>query len=177
MAKAEYKDRRYHIEAYDPEWPKQFEAEAKNLKYIFRDDAIAIEHVGSTAVPGMEGKPTIDILLLVNDLAGVERYGEAIARAGYEKLCDYVMPRSILLRRMRDNMLLSNVHILEKDHPHAHEMIALRDYLRSHPAEVASYSALKRELFQKYSEDYGAYRRLKDAYMADLKSRSTEVDR
>ena len=171
MAKAEYKDRKYHVQPYDPSWPKQFDADAKVLKEIFGDDAIAIEHIGSTSVPGMDGKSTIDILILVDDLATMDKHVVAMKSAGYEHLVGYVSPDSILFRQMKDKVLLSNVHIFQKDHLHVREMLTLRDYLRSHPDEVKAYSNLKKELFQKYPDDYATYRKLKDEYMAGLKSR------
>jgi GrpB-like predicted nucleotidyltransferase (UPF0157 family) len=174
MAKAEYKDRKYHVQPYNPAWPKQFETDAKVLKGIFGDDTVAIEHIGSTSVPGMDGKPTIDILILVNDLAVADKHVAAMKDAGYEHLVGYVSPDSVLFRKMKDNTLLSNVHVFQKDHPHVREMLTLRNYLRSHPEEVTAYSDLKKELFQKYPDDYATYRKLKDEYMVGLKSRAAQ---
>jgi GrpB-like predicted nucleotidyltransferase (UPF0157 family) len=171
MSKDEYKNRKYHVEPYSSAWPHQFESEAKILKDILGKDATAIEHIGSTSVPGMDGKPTIDILVLIKDLSATDQYLEKMKNTGYEHLSGYVMPDSILFRRMKENILLSNVHVFQKDHPHVHEMLSLRDYLRSHPEEVKAYSDKKKELFQKYPEDYATYRKLKDVYMDDLKKR------
>jgi GrpB-like predicted nucleotidyltransferase (UPF0157 family) len=172
MGKAEYKNRKYHVQPYDPAWPKQFETDAKILKAIFGDDTVAIEHIGSTSVPGMDGKPTIDILILVDYLAVADKHVGAMKSAGYEHLVGYVSPDSVLFRQMKDNVLLSNVHVFQKAHPHVHEMLTLRDYLRSHPDEVKAYSNLKKELFEKYPDDYAAYRKLKDEYMKALKERA-----
>lgn len=172
MTKAEYKDRQYHVQSYDPAWPKQFEIEAKTIKDIFGEDAVAIEHIGSTAVPGMDGKPTIDILVLVNNLAVADKHAGAMKSVGYEHLLGYVLPDSVLFRHIKENVLLSNVHIFTKEHPHVLEMLSLRDYLRSHPEEARAYSNIKRELFEKYPNDYVTYRKLKDAYMAELKVRT-----
>lgn len=171
MSKSEYKDRKYRIEPYNPEWPKQFEAEAATLKNIFGEDAIAIEHIGSTSVPGMDGKSTIDILILVENISLAEKYAEEMKDSGYEYLVGYVSPNTVLFRHMKDNALISNIHVFQKNHSHVHEMIALRDYLRSHPNEVRAYSQVKKELFEKYPDDYATYRKLKDEYMEELKKR------
>ena len=172
MTKAEYKDRKYHVQPYSHAWPKQFDADAKVLKEIFSKDAIAIEHIGSTSVPGMDGKPTIDILILVDDLAVVDKHVSSMKEAGYEHLVGYVSPDSVLFRQMANSVLLSNVHVFQKDHPHVREMLTLRDYLRSHSEEVKGYSDLKKELFKKYPDDYATYRKLKDEYMKSLKERA-----
>ena len=68
MTKTEYKNRKYSVEPYNPEWRKAFETEVKFLRPIFSDKAISIEHIGSTAVPGLAGKPTIDILITVEKI-------------------------------------------------------------------------------------------------------------
>jgi GrpB-like predicted nucleotidyltransferase (UPF0157 family) len=172
MSNPHYKDRKYHIEPYDPSWPKEFEASARTLRAIFGNDALAIEHIGSTSVPGMDGKPTIDILILVDTIEHTKKYIPAMEAAGYEYLFGYVRPDTILFRILRDSLLLSNVHVYPKDHPHVHEMLALRSYLRSHPKEVEAYSNLKKELFKKYPDDYGMYRKLKDEYMKALEKRA-----
>lgn len=176
MSKANYKNRIYHVESYDANWPKQFETDAKILKEIFGHDAVAIEHIGSTSVPGMDGKSTIDMLILVDDLAAADRHSDEMQKAGYEYLTDYVMPDSRLFRQMKDNVLLSNIHVFKKDHPHVYEMLTLRDYLRSHPEEVKEYSDLKKYLYAQYPNDYAMYRKLKDAYMERLKARAGIVN-
>jgi GrpB-like predicted nucleotidyltransferase (UPF0157 family) len=173
MTKAGYKDRKHYVESYSPSWPKKFDVEAKVLDRIFGNDAVAIEHIGSTSVPGMDGKPTIDILILVDSLALTGKHIKKMENEGYEHLPGYVTPDSILFRRMKDSVLLSNVHVFQKDHPHVQEMLTLRNYLRSHNDEVRNYSKIKKELFEKYPNDYAMYRKLKDAYMEGLKKRAS----
>ena len=174
MSKTEYKNRKYNIETHDFLWPEKFELDAKKLKAIFGSDAIAVEHIGSTSVPGMDGKPTIDVLIIVNDLAITDKHVAAMGDAGYEYFPGYVSADSILFRKIKDGAILSNVHVFQKDHSHVHEMLTLRDYLRSHPEEVKVYSNIKKELFQKYPDDYAMYRKLKDEYMDDLKKRISQ---
>ena len=65
--------------------------------------------------------------------------------SGYEYAGDFVMPGAILFRKMDGNILLSNVHVFKRNHPHVHEMIQLRDYLRETPCEVEAYSDLKQD--------------------------------
>lgn len=53
---------------YDFNWPKQFKSEAFRIKCIFTDNFVTVYHVGSTSIPGMPAKPTIDIILEVRDI-------------------------------------------------------------------------------------------------------------
>lgn len=65
------------LRAYDPHWPAMFEAERERLRLLFPDDFIAIEHMGSTAVPGLAAKPVIDIL---GGVASMEAARALVAR-------------------------------------------------------------------------------------------------
>ncbi len=65
-----------HLVPYDPEWPRLFEREAARIRAALGDQALLVEHCGSTAVPGLSAKPRIDIILAVVDTraeAGLRR--------------------------------------------------------------------------------------------------------
>jgi GrpB-like predicted nucleotidyltransferase (UPF0157 family) len=171
MTLSNYKDRIYEIIPYDPTWPKKFAEEAKILKNIFADDAISIEHIGSTAVPGLAGKPTIDVLILVEDISILDQLKEQMETTGYHALGEYVTEGAHLFVRESDNIRHCNIHIFQKDHPHVKEMLQLRDYLRAHPEIVNEYSKLKFDLVEKYPNDYGQYRKYKDEWMNELKKK------
>ena len=166
---ADYKNRKYNIVSYDPKWKKQFEGEMQILSLIFRDSAIAIEHVGSTAVPGLSGKPIIDVLILVEDITIAETLNRKMEEMGYKSLGEYVRPGTRLFVRERNNTRLCNVHIFPKDHPHAKEMLLLRDYFRGHVDLMEEYSKLKFELLARFPDDYRSYRKHKDEWMEKLK--------
>ncbi len=84
-------NRPYHIEAYNPDWPKQFEAQKAKLQSIVGDEVIRIEHMGSTAVPGLAAKPQIDVLVEVKNLETVPSFYDAMKSAGYQPKGDYTM--------------------------------------------------------------------------------------
>ena len=170
-----YKDREYSIVLYNPFWAQMFEAEAVKIKTVFSSDAVAIEHIGSTAVPGMSGKPAIDILVLVNNFQVAEKHVHEMQNLGYEFLGQYVTQNSLLFRVVKNNHLLTNIHIFPKDHPHVKEMIAIRDYLKTHPEEVEAYTYLKEKLNQEYPNSYGDYRKKKDEYMKKLMERALKI--
>jgi len=164
-----YKDRKYDVVPYNPDWPKQFEEYASKVKKIFGN--LQVEHIGSTSVVGMSGKLCIDVLVIVKDLKMVEGHISDMEQAGFEYAGQFVMPDSRLLRVIKDNVLYANIHFFPEGHPHNDEMISLRNYLRSHPTEVDRYTKIKKELYSKYSNDYASYRKYKDEYMDDLKKR------
>lgn len=171
MTKAEYKNRKYTIEPYNSEWKKRFETETQILRPIFSDKAISIEHVGSTAVPGLAGKPTIDILITVEKIEIADELSEKIENVGYKSLGDYINKGSRLFVKEADNERLVNLHIFEANYPHVQDMVNLRNYFRSHPEVVKEYSELKFELAKKYPNDYGLYRKFKDEWMNKLKEK------
>jgi len=174
MTKTEYKNRKYSVEPYNPEWKKQFETEVEFLSPIFSDKAISIEHIGSTAVPGLAGKPTIDILITVEKIEIADELSEKIESIGYKSLGDYINQGSHLFVKEVDNTRLVNLHVFEVEHPHVKDMINLRNYFRSHPEVVEEYCKLKFELVEKYPDDYGLYRKYKDEWMENLKKNISE---
>jgi GrpB-like predicted nucleotidyltransferase (UPF0157 family) len=167
-----YKDRKYGVIPYDSRWSKQFEKYALKIREIFND--VRIEHIGSTSVPGMCGKSCIDVLVMIENIKDVESHIAAMERLGFEYAGEFVMENSRLFRVMKDNMQLANIHFFPIGHPHVHDMITLRDYLRAHPEEVAAYADIKNKLCKKYPDDYGMYRKYKDEYMENLKNRVRE---
>jgi GrpB-like predicted nucleotidyltransferase (UPF0157 family) len=164
----DYTGRKYHVEEYDLAWKQRFEFESQKIKAIFNDDALDIQHVGSTSVPGMAGKPTIDILVIVGDIATGDKYNDEMKALGFEPLGDFLNKGSRLFIKNKDNSRLVNLHVFTKDNPHVIEMLKIRDYLRTHPTDVQEYSDLKKELFKKYPDDYGMYRKFKDEWMKKL---------
>ncbi|MEK9157496.1 MAG: GrpB family protein [Patescibacteria group bacterium] len=168
------KDRKYTIVSYQKSWAIDFEAIKKQFVPVFGDQAIDIMHVGSTAVFGMCGKPTIDELILVRELAWVDALNNVMAELGYQALGEYVVSNSRLFAREEDGERLVNVHCCEKDHPHAREMIVMRNFLRNHPDEAKAYADLKIDLYTKYPDDYFAYRKNKDPYLTKLKMRAVK---
>ena len=165
-----YKDRKYNIVPYNPDWVNQFAEYKEKIQNIFKN--VEIEHIGSTSVSGMSGKPCIDVLVIVSELKAVEEHIGDMEQVGFQYAGQFVTENSRLFRIMKDNTHLANIHFFPIGHPHNKEMLDLRNYLRVHPEEVKAYSELKNELYSKYANHYASYRKYKDEYMAELKKRS-----
>lgn len=172
----DYQDRKYLVTDYDREWRENFQRESEILQLILAEDSIQIEHIGSTAVPGLAGKPTIDILVVVDDIVVLESHLSKMIAAGYKDFGEYVLPGTRLFVREKDGERLVNIHFFPKGHPHISEMLLVREYLRSRSEEVRAYGELKRSLGNQHPNDYGAYRKQKDEYMRDLLKRAQTRD-
>lgn len=169
MSKEKYQGRKYSIQEYDPAWASQFKTESEALQKALGRAVISIDHIGSTSVPGLAGKPLIDILGVVDDISEADSFERSLETLGYGSLGQYVMEGSRLYVKEKDSTRLVNLHFYYQGHKHISEMIGLRNYFRSHPEVVKEYSQLKFDLVEKYPEDYGSYRKYKDEWMNGLK--------
>lgn len=135
------------ISEYDPNWPALFEEEADSLRKAFGLTALRIEHVGSTAVPGLAAKPVIDIQVSVASLVPHGRHVPTMATLGYRHVAlgdfDLVYP---FFHKPRVWPGTHHVHLCEAGEEQEWKHLAFRNYLRAHPEAAQEYVALKREL-------------------------------
>jgi GrpB-like predicted nucleotidyltransferase (UPF0157 family) len=135
------------IEPYDPAWPTMFDAEAARLLRVFGPAALRIEHVGSTAVPGLAAKPVIDIQVSLVSLEPAAPLAAALATLGYTFVplgdFDKVYP---FFTRPADWPSSHHVHLCVAGGEQEARHIAFRDRLRNDAALAAEYVQLKREL-------------------------------
>jgi GrpB-like predicted nucleotidyltransferase (UPF0157 family) len=160
---------------YDPEWPRWFAEIRAVIERNIAGKFHAIEHVGSTAVPGMSAKPIIDIDVAVRpgQFDVVRRRLEAL---GYE----YEGEKGILGRhafRLRDASLSGalarhHLYVLEADAEELRRHRAFRDYLRAHPGEVERLSAHKQEIAARLGigleDEREAYQEAKSAMVLEM---------
>ena len=140
---------------YDPAWPRLFDREARRIRTTLRERALRIEHVGSTAVPGLAAKPIIDILLIVGDSADEETYVPALEAAGY--VLRIREPDWYEHRVFKGPDTNVNLHVLSTGCPEIDRMLLFRDRLRTNDADRALYERAKRELARKtwkYVQNY-----------------------
>lgn len=142
---------------YDPQWPQLFREEAEQIRAILGDNAVAIHHIGSTAVPGLKAKPVIDILPVVQELDAVDALNGQFETLGYECLGEFGIPGRRYYRKGGDDRThqihLFSVNSTEEIRRH----LAFRDYLRSHPQAAAAYGELKSKLAARFPEDIDGY--------------------
>lgn len=142
---------------HDPAWAAMFEQE-RRLLLTARPTLVAVEHIGSTAVPGLAAKPTIDLLAVVADeeLAAARL---AVEGLGYiwvpESFADD--PRHQFLHRLRNHKRTHHLHVLAASSPLVARYLLFRDYLRAHPDEAARYADFKLDLADRYAADRDRY--------------------
>jgi GrpB-like predicted nucleotidyltransferase (UPF0157 family) len=146
---------RVNIVPYDPDWPRQFDEERGMLAAVFAGSDASIEHVGSTAVPGLGAKPVIDILIGVPILSEVERRIPALEAVGYEYVQKYEqqLPDRRYFRKPRLGPRAFHVHCVVTESDFWIRHLAFRDYLRAHPESAAAYDDLKRDLAMRVSKE------------------------
>ena len=135
------------ITPYDPDWPRRYDEEAARIVAALGELAAAIEHVGSTAVPGLDAKPTVDILVGVRDLDELD--DDAIGRLeelGYEFRGEMGVPGRRYFRKGATYPREFNVHVVELGGELWRRDLAFRDYLRARPEAANAYGRLKRRL-------------------------------
>ena len=139
------------IAPYDSAWPGRFEEEAHRIRQRFGQLALQIEHVGSTAVPGLAAKPVIDIQVSVLSLDPRFLYRARLAELGYIHMSlgefDLVYP---FFKRPADWPSTHHVHLCVVGSQQERDHLAFRDALRRSPAAAAEYAALKRKLACEY---------------------------
>lgn len=163
----------YTIEPYNPEWVKKFQGIKAMLEDVFGSQALAIEHVGSTSVPGMKAKPIIDVLVVVKDISLLDTEISVMKSKAYLVEENYVAPHSLLFRGIDEaGNKLENIHVCESGAPMEKQFLAMRDYLRTFPEEAQSYAQLKDELVTKYPNDYQSYRSAKGPFLKDLEQKA-----
>jgi GrpB-like predicted nucleotidyltransferase (UPF0157 family) len=140
---------------YDPEWPRCFDQERAVLDAVFAGSGAALEHVGSTAVPGLGAKPVIDVMAGLTQLAEAEDRIPALEAAGYEYVQKYeeALPERRYFRKPRPGPSTYHLHCVVRGSDFWVRHLAFRDYLRAHPASAAAYYELKRELAVRCTKD------------------------
>ena len=156
---------------YNTEWQHMFEAEAKLIKHALGNNCIDIHHIGSTAVPGLNAKPIIDILPVVKDILQVDHAVPAMEKLGYSAQGEYGIPFRRYFQKAKNNRT-HNVHIFEKGNPEIERHLKFRDWMRTHDNDRDLYGKLKAELALKFPHDIDNYCLGKDAFIADIDTKT-----
>jgi GrpB-like predicted nucleotidyltransferase (UPF0157 family) len=154
---------------YDERWPELFAHEAALLREALGDDAVAIEHVGSTAVPGLAAKPVIDILIGLRDDELSDEHRRALRRLGYVS-----RERSDRRYFRKGTPRTHFLHVVRYGGEAWRTKLAFRDFLRADAAAAAGYAARKLELATHGNR--AVYAAKKDEYVRAIRATSTYAD-
>lgn len=156
------------IVPYDPEWPAWFAAERERLLIILGSRAASIEHIGSTAVPGLCAKPIVDVLLGVEDMGDRSSFVFPLVAAGYAYIPEYekTLPERLFFYRRQPRAC--HVHLVRTDSDFYYRHLLFRDYLLVHPEACAAYARLKENLAKRFRHDRQAYTDGKNEFIRAL---------
>ena len=153
---------------HNPAWKDEFCRVHELLREIWGENAIAIEHVGSTAIPAIPAKPVLDVAVTVKSLEGID--AEALICLGYED-CGWQnaeKTRRLFVLRGENQISLHHIHVYQEGDPDFYRQIGFRDYLNAHPDAAAEYAALKESLAAKFTEDRASYTKGKSEFIGRI---------
>lgn len=162
------------IEDYDPNWPQLFEMLRSRIAAVLKELALSIEHVGSTAVPGLAAKPVIDIDVLLKSSTDLPLVIARLAELGYEHRGDLgVSGREAF--RARAEAVQHHLYVCPPESREYKRHIAFRNYLRTHAAEADDYALLKRKLAHQFGSDREGYNEAKNEFVQRILQRTLEA--
>ena len=161
------RDEPVRIVAYDREWADRFDQERAALADAIGDWIVGgIHHVGSTAVPGLDAKPVIDILAGVEDLSGSRPCFDRLATLDYVYF-PYRSDEMHWFCKPSPSRRTHHLHLVPTDSARFHDELAFRDYLRAHLDVAREYGTLKRRLAVEFRHEREAYTSAKTDFIRE----------
>ena len=159
------------LSEYNPAWPEWFAEEKANLERLIGTEYIAgIHHCGSTSVPGLTAKPTVDILLEIVGTIDIEKIIMLMPENEYitlrregNSLSEH--DRVMIIKGYTDTGFADKVYHIHVRNPGDCDELYFRDYLIAHPDTAAEYADLKRSLFKDYEHDRDGYTAAKGEFI------------
>lgn len=144
---------------YDHQWTILFEQEKEEIIAALGSYLLTVEHIGSTAVPGLAAKPVIDIGVGIRSLADAPVLIPRIEKLAYvyEPALEQLLPQRRFFWKGIPTIHTYHLHLAELNNPVLVRPLQFRDYLRRHPDAAAEYASLKKELAKKCIQDMEAY--------------------
>jgi len=156
------------LSPYDPTWAVLYGNAAGSLRAL--PGSVQVEHIGSTAIPGIHAKPVIDIALTVSSAPDSDILRRALAALGYVSHGEYGLPGRQFFTR--GNPPEIHLHVVGPHSPHWDDWLTFRDYLLQHPEWVKGYEEEKRRLVALVKGDRASYTRQKGAFIKDVLRRA-----
>ncbi|MCK5185118.1 MAG: GrpB family protein [Candidatus Heimdallarchaeota archaeon] len=161
------------LEKYNPEWPDFFLEERAKIEKALGHLIVKIEHIGSTAIPGMGGKPVIDIMIGVQEKDDAEKCIPLLASIGY--VSDPDRHEDFPERKTLDKYAIGakiHLYIIDINSEEWVRHILFRDHLRANPDVARDYNKLKVELVKKYRYDREAYTKGKAKFIKKVEDKA-----
>ena len=151
------------------EWARAFEIEKRSLLKTFGDRIVAIEHVGSTAIPGVPAKPIIDIRVAVTSLddSYINGFVEPFKKLGYFYM--HKFPDRHFFAKGPEEKRTHHVSIVKVNSEIGwQDAVLFRDYLRSNKISREEYASFKQKLAEQFTEDRASYTKAKENFIQEI---------
>ncbi len=166
------RSRAYALRDPDPSWPVRFEREAVAIHEVLGDLVVRIDHVGSTAVPGLTAKPVIDIQIAVTSMVPRAAYVEPLVASGFRWVLDPWDDTHEYFSRDDGGERTVQLHVCAAGSEWERRHLVFRDRLRAHPEDAAAYGALKQELAAAHPNDLVTYTDEKGAFIRSVEAKA-----
>lgn len=161
--------RRVTVEKYNPEWATEFEKIKAELMPVLGDSIMDVEHIGSTAVPGLSAKPIIDIDVVMKDYSVFPEVVEKLSSIGYIHEGDLgIKGREAFKYSDKPHLMRHHLYVCPPDSKELRRHIAFRDFLRGHPTVMSEYGKIKEEAAVLFPDDIDKYINHKSSYIQEL---------
>jgi GrpB-like predicted nucleotidyltransferase (UPF0157 family) len=161
-----------YLAPYDPAWPANFRLLANRIRDALAEKVLLLEHVGSTAVPGLSAKPVIDMVLAVSDTADESSYVPPLAKQGFTLRIRE--PDWFEHRLFRSPDIDSNLHVFSYGCEEIERMVVFRDWLRTHEEDRRRYEEVKRQLASHTWRHMQHYADAKSDVVREILARATK---
>lgn len=152
--------RKIIIEDYNNEWIHWFQQIKDRLNKTLSASILAIEHVGSTSIPGLAAKPIIDIDIIIEQ-ENFSIVKQKLSLLDYKHVGDLGIPGreafKITNEKVKQALPTHHLYVCDKNNDELIRQIAFRDFLRNHPEYKIKYAEIKKEAAVKYPYDIDAY--------------------
>jgi GrpB-like predicted nucleotidyltransferase (UPF0157 family) len=158
------------LHAYSATWPAVFEAERERLLALLPGQLIDVQHIGSTAVPGLAAKPIVDLLAGVETMDAARSLAEPLCRSGYTTSAEFnatLADRQWFMRWAQGHRT-HHLHVVVHGGPAWRQRLKFRDLLRTDAALARHYASLKADLAATHTHDREAYTEAKAAFILAL---------
>lgn len=156
------------LKDYNKEWSKLFDKEAKLISSIISNYLVNIQHIGSTAIPGIVAKPIIDIAIGIDDLSNIKQIITLLEEGGYEYRGEQGIPDRHLFVKGNEECRTHHIHVMVNTSYDWKKHILFRDYLKSNPKVAKQYSELKKRLAAKFEFDREKYTNGKEEFILGI---------
>lgn len=155
------------MHSYDPAWPQRFSEEKGRLLRLFPDHIIEVQHIGSTAIPGLQAKPIIDLMAGVGSMEQVLQLVTPLRASEYLYLPDLNenLPERRWLLRHHGGHRTHHLHLVEHGGAEWLRLLRFRDELLRNPELTARYARLKEEMAGRFGQDRDSYTRSKSDFI------------